>query len=308
METEDQAPLGVTLTDFEHEPGTARAVLLGDLVRELVSDAEQAAEAAKTSLFRGPVTAIPPLDRALNGCLRPGLHVITGDPGSGKSALALQVAAKCGCPAIYVTAEQSALELFRRIISQTTNVPLDVLREADAKRVGDLAAATAGKAPQVLLVDATSAPAGVEQIVKLVHALRARCQSRHVLLIIDALQPWSRGIRTGAEYETIEASLSDLVGLTNRLKVPTLVLSHRNRAASGSGGANMTAAKGSASFEHMSESVWHLARAGDECHDRFVQDAVRVEVGIAKNRHGPAGYTVRLDFLPKTQLFVIPLS
>ena len=45
------------------------------------------------ALESAPVaTGIPGLDRVLGGGLRPGVTVIGGEPGAGKSALGLQVA------------------------------------------------------------------------------------------------------------------------------------------------------------------------------------------------------------------------
>lgn len=294
------------LADEQHgRAKSARAMLLGDLVQELVADARAAVEAAADGRARGPITGLPPLDRALNGCLRPGLHGISGDPGSGKTSCALQIAWNCGAPVVYVTAEQGALELFRRVISQTTTTPLDEVRAANPRRIAELAEEAAGKAPMVLLLDATSGPAHIDQLEHCATILKRRFPgSHHLLYVIDALQPWSRNVKPGQEYETIQAGLSELVGLTNRMKAPAIVLSHRNRASAGASGPNMTAAKGSADWEHMGETIIHLSRAKEELQDRFA-NTIRVELGIAKNRHGQAGFSLPLDFDPRTQRFLI---
>src|SRR5512146_1498066 len=72
------------------EPPLARPICLADLVDALVADAEETLRAAAEGRPRGAITGIPMLDAAMGHALQPGLHVWTGDPGSGKTALALQ--------------------------------------------------------------------------------------------------------------------------------------------------------------------------------------------------------------------------
>jgi len=51
---------------------------------------------------RDPVTGCPALDREQGGYLTPGLHFVHGEPGTGKTANTLQVAATRGTPAVFV--------------------------------------------------------------------------------------------------------------------------------------------------------------------------------------------------------------
>ena len=53
----------------------------------------------------GPVTGLAPVDIALGGYLAEGLHILHGAPGTGRTALSLQIAATCGAAALFVTAE-----------------------------------------------------------------------------------------------------------------------------------------------------------------------------------------------------------
>lgn len=74
------------------------------------------------------------------------------------------------------------------------------------------------------------------------------------------------------------------------------VLSHRNRVAARdkSEGTAMIAAKGSADFEHLAESVIHL-RCDDEGRaSPLVPSTVRLV--LAKNRSGPAGISIEVPF------------
>src|SRR5918996_1264990 len=90
---------------------------------------------------RAPVTRIPQLDDVLGGALQPGVHVVHASPGAGKTALALQIAATCGFPALFVTCEMAPLELLRRITARVTETLLGRLKsgEYDPTRVVKLA-------------------------------------------------------------------------------------------------------------------------------------------------------------------------
>jgi len=275
----------------------AQVLTLADLVGTLVADAEEALQAFKDGMPRGPILNLPDLDNTLGGCLAPGLHGLTGDPGSGKTALALQAASRCRFPALYVTAEQAPSELFRRLISQTTGVAMDELRYPQPDRIRDLAEKTARACPSLVILDAGRGPASREQIRGLLDSLREKWGRRSALLVVDALQPWARGAYEGEEYPSLQEGLRDLVVVTSQTNTAALVLSHRNREStrrrSGPGG-SMTASKGTADFEHLAETVLHLER---------VEGSDRVTVHLAKNRRGPAGFSISLLFNRSTQQF-----
>src|SRR5687768_2449406 len=88
---------------------------LAALLGEWEADAQAAFDARVKGIPRGPVTGLAGVDEALGGVLQPGLHVVHGGPGVGKTALGLQIAATCGFPALYVSAEMRPLELLKRL-------------------------------------------------------------------------------------------------------------------------------------------------------------------------------------------------
>ncbi len=98
------------------------------------------------------------LDQALSGFLAPGLHIIHANAGCGKSALCLQIAATCGAAALYVSAEMSALELFRRVIARTTSTFLGRLKtgEYPPDQALRLAQRAAREVPWLFFADASA--------------------------------------------------------------------------------------------------------------------------------------------------------
>ena len=281
----------------------ARPLSLADLVEELVIDAEERLQASVENRPLGPQTRIPTLDHALGHALEPGLHSITGDPGAGKTAIAAQVAARCGYPAIYITAEQSAKVLFQRHIARETRTDRREVKSAVPQKIRELAQQAAAASPMLLILDATRRPAPRHQIIALAQAHRQRFGARQILLVVDALQPWAKGLNDGAEYDQIQAGIADLVAVHNELSSPVLVLSHRNRlAARDRNATGLTAAKGSADIEHLAETALHLSRPDkefDPC------DGAQLEISchISKNRHGPCGFALPLYYEGRTDTF-----
>ena len=164
-----------------------RLVRLGDLLGELEADATAAYEARVNGTARGPVTGIRSLDRELGGALAPGVHIAHGGAGVGKSALCLQIAAKCGTPCLYLTAEMSPLELLRRHIARETGTFLGRLKSGEfaPNPVVELAQRAAAAAPLIAFADATRAPAKVRWLADAAEI--ARGESEHFLIVIDSL-------------------------------------------------------------------------------------------------------------------------
>jgi len=79
----------------ETVPGP-RIRLLPDILGDLEAEAGRAHQQRLTGRTGGPVTGLAPVDIALGGYLAEGLHILHGAPGTGKTALVLQIAANCG--------------------------------------------------------------------------------------------------------------------------------------------------------------------------------------------------------------------
>src|SRR5215213_9044328 len=124
-----------------HQPGNGKAsgpssvgdspprlVRFGDVLGAFRADAEAAFDARTKGVSRGPTTGIKSLDDVLGGVRQPGVHILGGPSGTGKTAWALQEAAECGYPALFVSCEMHLVELLRRHTARATRTYLGKLK------------------------------------------------------------------------------------------------------------------------------------------------------------------------------------
>ncbi len=278
-----------------------RLTRLGDLLGEWAAEADASHTAHLANRPRGPVTGIRPLDVELGGCLPVGLNIAHGMPGAGKTAFALQIAASCGCPALYVTCEMAPLELLRRLIARVTGTYLGRLRsgELSAVEAVSLAKRAIAEAPDLALADATRWSADPSWLLDAAVAVRGDAQ--HLLLVIDSVHSWAESrVPAGMEIrEAINAALATLRGLASELGCPILAIAERNRASMKGGG--LAASAESRKFEYSAETVLDLQRDPEKRPDAYGK--VPVTVDFAKNRNGVAGKKVNLVFFGAVQRF-----
>jgi replicative DNA helicase len=208
---------------------------------------------------RGPLSGFKALDRELGGALAPGVHIVHGQPGAGKTAFALQVAAHCGCPALYVTCEMSSLELLRRLTANLTGTFLGRLKSGELAPATSLALArqAAQSVPDLALADATQTYANPFWIRDA--ALATKGEAKHFLLIVDSVHSWAESAaHESTEYDALNAALAALRGLAHQLECPVLAISERNRDSMGKGG--MSAGAGTRKIEYGAETVLDLGR------------------------------------------------
>jgi DNA repair protein RadA/Sms len=173
-----------------------------------------------SSSFRG-------VDLVLGGGFVPGSTILlSGDPGTGKSTLLLQVAAYVGCrgyKAAYVTAEEAAAQV-------------------------------QGRAARLGLALAPVSLAATADIAAVVRALDTDDAPR--LLVADSIQtmtvPGVRGV-PGGPAQT-KAVLAALIRLAHRRNIVVVVVSHVNKS---------SRAAGSNDLQHDVDAVLHLHAVGD---------------------------------------------
>lgn len=289
-----------------------KITLLADLVGEFVRDTEEAQHALETGRPRGPVTGLHSVDQLLGTYLAPGLHVLQGAPGCGKTAFALQIASDCFYPCLYVSAEMPLLELFRRLIARQTKTFLGKLKtgEIGAREAQRLALAAIENLPQLALMDCTRAYADVETICTAAEALQTATDQKHVLVVIDSLTVWAKAavknqldVAGIGEYEIINQGVLGCTNIASFLNAPVLALSHRNRAGNkGEGG--LHSAKGSGSIEYEAETVLDLEHNDKAERAPNSSGDTKIKMTAFKNRNGIPNVAVPLLFNGRTQSFV----
>lgn len=281
--------------------GFERATLLrlADALGDFDRDAEAAHTAKTTGQARGPQTGFEALDRALGYALSPGLHGVHGNAGAGKTAFALQLAARCGFPALFVSCEMAPGELLRRHTARETKTFLGKFKSGEftLEHAHSLALRAIQASPDMALLDATRAPATPDHIRRCAREVQG--EARGLLVVVDSLQSWSESLADGAgEYETLNLAVKALRGIAHDLGAPVLFVSERNRASMKDGGLN--AGAGSRKIEYGAESILDL-----DCEKVQFDGAGEREVvlRIAKNRHGEAGMGLPLKFNGALQTF-----
>lgn len=271
-----------------------------DIIGDVVAEAKAANEARLSGELRAPITGFKELDRAIGGTLpQIGPCMVLGNTGAGKTAWAMQIAASCCFPALYVTTEMAPAELFRRQMARVSGTFLGRLKsgEMTVSDVEAIAKTTAKQMSKLAFVDSTTAFANPLFLREC--ALTVKGDAKTLLLVVDSLHTWTRGGNSGQnEYEALNQNLLALQRLCHQLECPALVVCEQSRAAiAGGGGVNSGA--GSRSIEYQAEIVFDLQAAKETGADNERE----VQVVIAKNRHGAAGVNIKLNFNGALQRF-----
>ncbi len=289
---------------------------LGGLIDSVTETARRAHEARATGKARGAVTGFPKIDREFCGALPNGLISINGGPGAGKTAFAFQVAASCGCTALFASCEMSPEELFRRHMARVNGHYLNRYKSGEMPpetvRAHAITAATA--APMLAIADLTRAVSlpgqtpckylqDVSTDMRRIFAPHDDAGSDHApfLLVIDSLHSWAMSAAVGSilsETEILIKWLGELNQLAHALRCPVLLITERNRANMDKGGQN--AGAGTRRIEYGAEAVLSLdverdPKTGEPMADNGAGEK-NVDLKFAKNRHGAAGRKVALKF------------
>lgn len=292
----------ITREPMPASPDTPRLLRLADLLADFDRDALELNDARRTGAPRGPLSGLPHVDAELGGAFGSGLHIIHAQPGAGKTAFCWQAAATCDCPALFVTCEMGPLELLKRLAARVTNTYLGRLKsgELPPEEAGRLVRRAVAEVPDLVLLDATRAPAPPSQILEAAEATRGN--ARHLLLIVDSIHSWAEAMTPdggATEYDGLNAALAALRAIAHKLACPVLAVAERNRATMAKGGLN--AGAGSRKLEYGAETVLDLKRDLDTRPDG--NGEVPVTLAFSKNRNGAAGREVELLFHGALQRF-----
>ncbi len=237
------------------------------------------------------------LDEVTNG-LRPGQLVIVGArPSVGKSVVGANIAAeaaKAGQGVHFASLEMTRTEVMNRMLAAEAKVELgrlmqNTLTDEDWNRLGDKAGVIGG---WFLRVD----DQGSQSLAQI--RARARSTSRRfplALIVVDYLQLMAPRDRRVSREQQVGENSEGLKALAKELAVPVIALAQVNRESTRTGDKRpqMSDLRESGRIEADADHVWLLHRP--DLVDRDVTTGT-MEIHVAKNRNGPSGRTVELNF------------
>lgn len=273
-------------------------------------DARRAQFVATGQPMMGVPTGFAALDNGISG-LNPGLTLLGGGPGKGKTTLAAQIAARVAeaDPVVYVTFENSPQDLLLKMVAARAGLNDQSLKRGmqDLAPFHRAAEAFAPVAARLVIVSGTSRTtlAGFRELAR--EAMHRHGADR-CLLVADYLQTWAK---SSAEFagrasvrERVEALGVGLREVALELNSPVLALTSLNRAQGGYGNqdeerASLDALKESGDLEYAADVV--LMLTGSKRPSTDSRKAVTLHV--LKNRQGSNGQQCNLTFRPARGTF-----
>lgn len=313
-ESEDAAAI---LEDVEEQAATIRGALQSDAagrlqyaedlapdVLDTIREARQHYQSTGNSI-QGVRSGLSGLDHILGG-FQEGLTILSGGPGTGKTTLALQMAADAaenGTPALYVTFENTPPQLMLKGVCSCGRLnSRDVRRgKVPLSEVQPAADRWAEKTRRLGFIRGEpSLTRG--QIRGKARRMMNRFGSERCLVVVDYLQLYAKAAEDLQHLRDLRPKVeqmgNELRDLGVTLQSPVVALSSQNRTAGygkdGGGNARMDTLKESGDLEYSADAVVFLT-GSDE---RIATDPARaMDLVVAKNRHGETG-TVDLIFRP----------
>jgi len=158
-----------------------------------ISKSAQAVDLASVDLEQRPrmKTGIGEFDQVTGGGIVPGsLVLLGGDPGIGKSTLALQLAMRVDAEVLYVSGEESVNQLKLRAHRINKNHQLNVLAETSLEIV---LASVAASEPELVVIDSiqtmyseqvSGVAGGVSQVTNAVQQIMRLAKQNHISFIV----------------------------------------------------------------------------------------------------------------------------
>jgi len=251
------------------------------------------------------------LDKVTGGWQDSDLIILAARPGMGKTSLALNLWARPAInhniPTAFFSLEMSAEQLFQRVISQESGIPLSKIAR-EGIRGEDLKAFEGWVdhlASQPLSIDDTG---GISISDFYSKASKLKREKNIRLIVIDYLQLMTSGVKSHSQNHEVGLISGKLKMIAKELNIPIIVLSQLSRAVEQRGGAKKaedSELRDSGSIEQDEDMVMFLYRpeyygiTSDEIGESTEGLA---ELEIAKHRNGSLS-TIELEFIPSRTTF-----
>jgi replicative DNA helicase len=292
-------------------------------IKEIVKGSFESIERLvdKKGMIIGIPTGFKDFDQKTSGLHPSNLIILAGRPGTGKTALALNIAANIGIrearPVAFFSLEMSKEELAIRMLCSEAKVDSHRIRTGFPSKEywPKLTTAAGSLSDALIMIDDTPAQTVLE-----IRAKARRLLSEYpelAVIVVDYLQ-LIRG-RGGVENRQMEVAeiTRSLKALAKELNIPVLALSQLSRAVEQRGGDHrpqLSDLRESGAIEQDSDVVVFIHRKkqirkeeergsySENPEDYFSDDGKTAEIIIAKQRNGPTG-SIRLTFLEECTRF-----
>jgi replicative DNA helicase len=271
--------------------------VLGEL---MVARTQHYEDVAEGRVETGWPCSIPEINRALMGGFKPGkLYFVGARPGVGKSSFTAQVMmdlARSGKPGLFLSQEMPADEVADRAVANVARVDIGRLMTGrmdneDWERLSEVA-------DKVHDLPAWVDDQGALTIADIRHKVRAIPSLK--VLVVDYLQLCSKtqGSSASNRNSEIEEISRGLKALSMELGLAVIVLSQLNREVEKRPGKKpqLSDLRDSGSIEQDADGVFLLWPVRE-----FEGGGKLVGLHLAKNRGGPTGGDIALDFRGATQ-------
>lgn len=242
--------------------------------------------------LRGVPTGFPEVDTKLAGMQDANLVILAARPGTGKTAMILNIAqyatVKEKMPTGIFSLEMSKEELVDRLL--VSQADIDAWRLKTGKLNDDdftkLSDAMGELAEAPLYVDDTPGMNIVEMRTK---ARRLQVEHGVRLIIVDYLQLADSGRKFDNRVQEVSVISQSLKNLARELRIPVLACSQLSRAVESRGTRvpELSDLRESGSIEQDADVVMFLYRA--EADQTMWGDQIPTKLRIAKHRNGPLG-------------------
>ncbi len=239
----------------------------------------------------------PALRREFPGLRSGGLTVLAARPGTGKSALAVQLAvatAQAGKGVLFCSLEMPAEEIVLRMVAHVSGIPLnaivDALPEHEVRALQTL---------DIRIDD--RAGIGMADVRAAALKFKSELQSRNIelgLVVIDHMHIMKHGPGRNPVSELNDTTIA-MKALAKELALPVLALAQLNRNSESrpSECPQLSDLRASGGIEQDADVVMFLHKPAAE------EEPTTVQLTIAKNRQGRAPARVFLEFSGATSFF-----
>lgn len=240
--------------------------------------------------LRGVKTGFSELDGMLSGMQASNLLILAARPGTGKTAMAMNIAQQIAVnekkPIGIFSLEMSQEELVDRLLVGQADVDAwrlktGKLSEQDFTKLSE---AMGQLADAPIFIDDTPGITISEMRTK---ARRLQLEHKVELLVVDYLQLVNPGKKVESRVQEVSIVSQSLKNLARELKIPILALSQLSRAVEHRGEAKPQLAdlRESGAIEQDADVVMFLYRADPEA----TGSPLPINLLVAKHRNGPTG-------------------